>query len=86
MVVLLDLDARLELHHATQHRVRVGQHAIVLGFDRTAERAQRLDAVVQEQELEPVALKLVGGLELLTRMSMSSIAASCRRSSSVCSS
>ena len=66
--VLLHLQVFLEIHQPARHRVDVGQDAVNVVAKRAAEGAEGLDAVVGEQDLEPVALQLVGGRDELARV------------------
>eukprot|EP00966_Prymnesium_polylepis_P110470 2555809-Prymnesium_polylepis.1 len=63
--VLLHLNVLLEHHEPAQHRVDVGEDAVVVVLERATEGAEGLDAVVGEQDLEPVALELVRGRDEL---------------------
>ena len=58
--VLLDLDALLQLHQHTEHRIHVRQQAVLLGAQALADGAQHLQPVKHEQYLQTVTLELVG--------------------------
>eukprot|EP00966_Prymnesium_polylepis_P176615 4089275-Prymnesium_polylepis.1 len=59
MKVLLDFDARLQHHQTAEDSVDVGKDAVRICAQRVAKGPQRLDAVVDEQDLEAITLELV---------------------------
>eukprot|EP00966_Prymnesium_polylepis_P095524 2212930-Prymnesium_polylepis.1 len=57
--VLFDLDAHLQLHQAAEDSIDVGQDTICVRPQRVAQCPQRLNAVMDKQNLKAIALKLV---------------------------